>query len=58
MPAFFEMRRRKWARFESAVRLYDAWSNRLKARELAPVMKTIEELTKAAEQAKIKPIGD
>ncbi|MGB7307546.1 MAG: hypothetical protein WBC67_00655 [Candidatus Acidiferrales bacterium] len=58
MPAFFEMRRRKWARFESAVRLYDAWSKRLKARELAPVMKTIEELTKAAEQAKIKPIGD
>ena len=58
MPALFQMRRNNNGRFESAIKLYDAWNKRLAARALGPVVKTLEELNRAAEQAKIKPLGN
>jgi hypothetical protein len=57
MPGIFQMRIKNIARFESTVKLFALWNNRLAAEAFAPLMKGMEEVIKAAGKGKIKPIG-
>jgi hypothetical protein len=55
MPAIFHMRKVNIARYESSMKLFVLWNNRLVAEATAPVMKAMGELSKAAEE-RIKPL--
>lgn len=57
MPAFFQMRRKGAARYESTIKLYETWNKRLVVAALSPAMKSLEELVKSVEKEKIKPLG-
>jgi hypothetical protein len=57
MPGIFYLRRTNAARYESTVKVFVLWNTRLAAQVLAPVMKTMEEVIKAAETGKIKTLG-
>jgi hypothetical protein len=55
MPVIFQMRNENLARYESSMRLFVLWNNRLAAEAAAPVMKAMGELKKAAEE-RIRPL--
>jgi hypothetical protein len=64
MPAFFHQRNIGAARYESAIKLFTLWNNRLVANAIVPtkkhmdnVAKQMDELTKSVAKEKIKPIG-
>jgi hypothetical protein len=55
MPAIFQLRVQNAGRFESIVKLNSAWTNRLAADAVAPVLKIMMQLEKAGEK-RIKPL--
>jgi hypothetical protein len=57
MSGLFQMRRTNNGRFESTIRLYMLWNNRLVGHALAPIMETLEELVKSGQEQKINPLG-
>lgn len=57
IPAVFHFRRINQARYESTVKLFNRWNTRLAAAAMAPVMKTMEEIIKAAEKQRVKTLG-
>lgn len=56
MPGIFHQRKHNGPRYESTVRLYEHWNSQLAAQRLAPVMKSMEEIIKAAEKGSIKTL--
>jgi hypothetical protein len=56
MPAIFQIRKMNIARYESSMKLFVLWNNRLEAEAAAPAMKALGELKKAAEE-RIKPLN-
>jgi hypothetical protein len=57
MPAFFQMRRKNAARYESTIKLYDLWNKRMLANASIPTIESMTELVKSVEKERIKPIG-
>jgi hypothetical protein len=55
MPAIFHIRKLNVARYESSMKLFVLWNNRLAAEAAAPVRRAMDALTKAAEE-RIKPL--
>jgi hypothetical protein len=55
MPAIFQMRKHNAARYESSMKLFVLWNNRLAAEVVAPVMKAMGDLEKASKE-RIKPL--
>ncbi|MFZ1010299.1 MAG: hypothetical protein WAN65_25905 [Candidatus Sulfotelmatobacter sp.] len=55
MSAIFQIRKMNIARYESSMKLFVLWNNRLEAEAAAPAMKALGELKKAAEE-RIKPL--
>jgi hypothetical protein len=57
MPVYFYARQTNMARHESTIKLFDMWNKRLVANAAALSMKPLDDLIKAAEKDRIKPIG-
>lgn len=57
IPAIYHARRLNLARYESTVKLFDRWNTRLAAHAMAPVMKGMEEVIRAAEKQRVKALG-
>jgi len=55
MPFLFFLRSQNLGRFESIVKLYTIWTNRLAADAVAPLMQVMQQLAKGGE-ARIKPL--
>jgi len=55
MPVIFQLRAENKGRFESIVKLYTMWNQRLVLETVAPVMKVMQQL-QDAEKSRIKPI--
>ena len=55
MPLLFQMRAQNAGRFESIVKLYGTWTNRLAAETVAPMLKVMQQLAKSGEN-RISPL--
>lgn len=55
MPLLYQLRLQNAGRYESIVKLYGTWTNRLAAETVAPIMRVMQQLARAGED-RIRPL--